>query len=157
MIADREILRGLSFAAEPGQTGRLSSGPTGAGKRPCRAFSTALRYWQVAPCGLNGRDIRDITQGACAPPPSVCACRTRCFVQRINDWLQTLPMRARNAFAFRIEQAAARCAQIHDFIASLRSLMTRMVGDVVEALRRGRAARSDCADPALKNPAILIL
>ena len=149
---DRQILDGLSFTAEPGQTVAIV-GPTGAGKSTISRI--LYRFYDIAGgrVTVDGRDIRDVTQGSLRAAIGMVPQDTVLF----NDTIGYNIAYARPGATQEEVEQAAREAQIHDFIASLPQGYDTLVGERGLKLSGGEKQRVAIARTLLKNPAILIL
>ena len=149
---DRQILNGLSFAAEPGQTVAIV-GPTGAGKSTISRI--LYRFYDIAggSVTVDGRDIRDVTQGSLRAAIGMVPQDTVLFNDTIG---YNIAYAKPGASQSEIEEAS-RAAQIHDFIAGLPQGYSTLVGERGLKLSGGEKQRVAIARTLLKDPAILIL
>lgn len=150
--SDREILRGMSFTVEPGQTVAIV-GPTGAGKSTLSRI--LYRFYDIASGSvrIDGHDLRDITQVSLRAAIGMVPQDTVLFNDTIG---YNIAYAKPGADQSDIEQAA-RDAQIHDFIVSLPNGYDTMVGERGLKLSGGEKQRVAIARTLLKDPAILIL
>ena len=149
---DRQILDGLSFTAEPGQTVAIV-GPTGAGKSTISRI--LYRFYDIAggSVRVDGKDIRDITQSSLRAAIGMVPQDTVLFNDTIGYNIRYADPDATDAQM----QEAARAAQIHDFIAALPQGYDTLVGERGLKLSGGEKQRVAIARTLLKDPAILIL
>ncbi len=149
---DRQILHGVSFTVEDGQTVAVV-GPTGAGKSTLSRI--LYRFYDIAggSVRIDGRDIRDVTQGSLRAAIGMVPQDTVLFNDTIG---YNIAYANPDASQSEVEQAA-RDAQIHDFIARLPKGYDTMVGERGLKLSGGEKQRVAIARTLLKDPAILIL
>ncbi|MEM7728942.1 MAG: ABC transporter ATP-binding protein/permease [Pseudomonadota bacterium] len=149
---DRQILHGVSFAVEDGQTVAVV-GPTGAGKSTLSRI--LYRFYDIASGSvrIDGTDIRDITQDSLRAAIGMVPQDTVLFNDTIG---YNIAYAKPDATREQIEQAA-RDAQIHDFIERLPKGYDTLVGERGLKLSGGEKQRVAIARTLLKDPAILIL
>lgn len=149
---EREILKGISFSIQPGQTVAIV-GPTGAGKSTLSRI--LFRFYNIASgvVRIDGRDLNTLTQASVRQALGIVPQDTVLF----NDTIGYNIGYARpGATQADIEQAA-RDAQVHDFIESLPDGYNTIVGERGLKLSGGEKQRVAIARTLLKNPSILIL
>jgi ATP-binding cassette subfamily B protein len=150
--ADREILKGVSLTAEPGQTVAIC-GSTGSGKSTIGRL--LFRFYDVNKGALriDGQDVRQVTQDSLHAAIGVVPQDTVLF----NDTIRyNIAYGKDGATQTEIEEAA-RAAQIHDFIQSLPEGYDTAVGERGLKLSGGEKQRVGIARTLLKNPPILLL
>jgi len=150
--ADRAILKDVSFEIMPGETVAVV-GPTGAGKSTLSRI--LFRFYDIegGNVTVDGQSLTDITQDSLRKSIGIVPQDTVLF----NDTVGYNIVYAKpNATQADIE-AAAKAAQIHDFIAGLPKGYDTMVGERGLKLSGGEKQRVAIARTLLKNPAILIL
>ena len=149
---DREILHGVSFAVPPG--GKLAIvGPTGAGKSTIARL--LFRFYDVTEGRvlIDGRDTRDITQQSLRAAIGVVPQDTVLF----NDTIRYNIGYGRIGASQAEVEAAARQAQVHDFVLRLPDGYNTLVGERGLKLSGGEKQRVAIARTILKDPRILIL
>ena len=149
---DREILKGISFTAEPGQTIAIV-GPTGAGKSTLSRI--LYRFYDIdgGSVTIDGVDIRDAQQLSLRQRIGIVPQDTVLFNAGIG---YNIGYAKEGASQAEIE-TAARAAQIHDFITGLPKGYDTQVGERGLKLSGGEKQRVAIARTLLKNPPILIL
>ncbi len=150
--AARKILKGVDLVAEPGQTVAIV-GATGSGKSTIGRL--LFRFYDVTGGRLtiDGQDIRDVTQESLHAAIGVVPQDTVLF----NDTIRYNIAYGRAGATEEEIFAAARAAQIHDFILSLPEGYETAVGERGLKLSGGEKQRVGIARTLLKDPPILLL
>ena len=150
--ADRAILKDVSFEIKPGQTVAVV-GPTGAGKSTLSRI--LFRFYDIESgiVSVDGQSLSSITQDSLRKSIGIVPQDTVLFNDTIG---YNIAYAKPDATQDEIE-AAARDAQIHDFITGLPKGYDTMVGERGLKLSGGEKQRVAIARTLLKNPAILIL
>jgi len=149
---NRPILDDVSFTVKPGQTVAIV-GPTGAGKSTLSRI--LFRFYDISAgsVAIDGRDIRTIAQDSLRRAIGIVPQDTVLF----NDTIGYNIGYAKPGASQDEIEAAARAAQIHDFIAGLPAGYNTKVGERGLKLSGGEKQRVAIARTLLKDPAILIL
>ncbi len=150
--ADRQILKGVTVVAEPGQTVAIV-GSTGSGKSTIGRLLFRFYDVQGGALRIDGQDIRSVTQESLHAQIGVVPQDTVLF----NDTIRYNIAYGRDAATEADIIAAARAAQIHDFIESLPQGYDTTVGERGLKLSGGEKQRVGIARTLLKNPPILLL
>ncbi|TKX68748.1 ABC transporter ATP-binding protein [Halorubrum sp. SP9] len=163
--ADEEVLSGVSFTADPGDTVALV-GPTGAGKSTL--LKLLLRLYDVTDGAVrvDGHDVRDVTVESLRSSIGYVAQDTTLFDGTIAENI-------RYGRFTRIEEAgadgldeeavrervveAAKAAEAHEFVSSLPNGYETRIGERGVKLSGGQRQRLAIARVVLQDPAILIL
>ncbi|WP_299628238.1 ABC transporter ATP-binding protein/permease [uncultured Tateyamaria sp.] len=150
--AARPILKGVSVVAEPGQMVAIV-GSTGSGKSTIGRL--LFRFYDVGSGALriDGQDIRDVTQESLHAAIGVVPQDTVLF----NDTIRYNIAYGRDDASPDDIVAAAKAAQIHDFIEALPDGYDTTVGERGLKLSGGEKQRVGIARTLLKNPPILLL
>ena len=150
--AARPILKGVSITAEPGEMVAIV-GSTGSGKSTIGRL--LFRFYDVGSGALriDGQDIRDVTQDSLHAAIGVVPQDTVLF----NDTIRYNIAYGRDGATQEQIEAAAKAAQIHDFILTLPDGYDTMVGERGLKLSGGEKQRVGIARTLLKDPPILLL
>ena len=149
---DREILKGVSFTVPVGGSIAIV-GPTGAGKSTISRL--LFRFYDVTSGAIliDGVDVRDLAQHSLRASIGVVPQDTVLFNDTIG---YNIGYGRPDATQADIE-AAAKAAQVHDFVAKLPDGYATRVGERGLKLSGGEKQRVAIARTILKDPRILIL
>jgi ATP-binding cassette, subfamily B, bacterial len=149
----REIaLEGVSFVARPGQLVALV-GPSGAGKTTMTYLIPRLYDPTSGVIRIDGHDLRDVTLESLSSAIGMVTQETYLFHDTIRTNLTYAEIDATQAEI----EAAARAANIHNFIMELPEGYDTIVGERGYRLSGGEKQRIALARVILKNPRILVL
>ncbi|MFO1325529.1 MAG: ABC transporter ATP-binding protein/permease [Burkholderiales bacterium] len=148
---NRQILFDVSFTIPAGQTVAVV-GPSGSGKSTLARL--LYRFYDVTRgrITIDGQDIRDVRQASLRAAIGIVPQDTVLF----NDSIEYNIAYGRPGATHDEIVAAARLAQIHDFIVSLPDGYATAVGERGLKLSGGEKQRVAIARAVLKAPAILI-
>jgi ATP-binding cassette subfamily B protein len=148
----RHVLKDVSFHVVPGQMVAFV-GPSGSGKTTITSLVPRFYDPQSGAVLVDGIDVRDVTLASLRGNIGIVAQETYLFHDTIGANLRYAKM---DATAEELV-AAAKAANIHDFIASLPSGYQTIVGERGYKLSGGERQRLAIARVLLKDPRILIL
>jgi ATP-binding cassette, subfamily B, heavy metal transporter len=149
--AKRQILRDVSFTIPAGRTVAVV-GPSGAGKSTLARLM--FRFYDVTGgrITIDGQDLRDVTQASLRAAIGIVPQDTVLF----NDSIEYNIAYGRPGATHDDIVAAARLAQIHDFIVTLPDGYATPVGERGLKLSGGEKQRVAIARAILKAPAVLV-
>ncbi len=147
-----EVLRGVSFRAEPGELVALV-GPSGAGKTTISQLVPRIYDVRSGRVLIGGYDVRDVTQQSLRARIGVVSQDAHMFHDTIRANLTYAKPDARESELW----AAVEAAQIADLVASLPDGLDTVVGDRGYRLSGGEKQRLAIARLLLKAPEIVIL
>jgi ATP-binding cassette subfamily B protein len=145
-------LDGVSFSAQPGQLVALV-GPSGAGKTTLTYLIPRLYDPTSGRICLDGHDLRDVTLDSLTAQVGMVTQETHLF----HDTIRTNLLYARLDATQEQLEAAARAANIHDFILGLPDGYDTVVGERGYRLSGGERQRLALARVILKDPRLLVL
>jgi ATP-binding cassette subfamily B protein len=147
-----KALDDVSFTAQPGKLVALV-GPSGAGKTTLTYLIPRLYDPTEGRILLDNYDLRDVTLDSLSAQIGMVTQETHLF----HDTIRTNLLYAR-LDATQVElEAAARAANIHDFVVSLPDGYDTIAGERGYRLSGGEKQRIALARVILKNPRILVL
>jgi ATP-binding cassette subfamily B protein len=149
---DRTALDGVTFHIEPGQMAAFV-GPSGAGKTTITQLVPRFYDPQRGSVRIDGIDVRDVTLASLRENIGIVTQETYLFHDTIAANLRYARADASEAQMI----AAAKAANIHDFIAGLPLGYQTIVGERGHKLSGGERQRLAIARVLLKDPCILIL
>ncbi|HVO41544.1 MAG TPA: ABC transporter ATP-binding protein [Aggregatilineales bacterium] len=145
-------LTDISFTLKPGQLAALV-GPSGAGKTTISYLLPRLYDPTAGRVLIDGHDLRDVTLNSLADAMGVVTQETYLF----HDTIRTNLLYARPEATAAEVEAAARAANIHDFIMDLPNRYDTIVGERGYRLSGGEKQRIAIARVILKDPRVLVL
>ena len=150
--SDRQILRAISFVIAPGTTVAVV-GSSGAGKSTLARL--LYRFYDVneGRITIDGQDLRQVTQASLRAAIGIVPQDTVLF----NDSIAYNIAYGRPGATQDQVEAAARSAQLHDFITRLPQGYDTPVGERGLKLSGGEKQRVAIARMLLKDPPILVL
>jgi len=149
---DRNILNGISLTAEPGEMVAIV-GSTGSGKSTIGRLLFRFYDVQGGSLRIDGHDVRDVTQSSLHRQIGVVPQDTVLF----NDTIGYNIAYGKDGATQEEVVAAAKAAQIHEFISALPEGYDTPVGERGLKLSGGEKQRVGIARTLLKNPPILLL
>jgi ATP-binding cassette subfamily B protein len=152
VVDSGEILKGLSFAVEPGTMTALV-GPSGAGKTTITALIPRLYDVTGGSIEINGNDIREYELESLRNSIGIVMQDAHLFHETIEENLKY----AKEDATLEEMQSACTAAQIWPLISSLPQGISTMVGERGHRLSGGEKQRLAIARLLLKSPSLVIL
>ena len=149
---DRPILKGVTLEVPAGQTVAVV-GPSGSGKSTIGRLLFRFYDVQDGAVLIDGQDVREVTQDSLHDAIGVVPQDTVLF----NDTIGYNIAYGRDGATQDDMEAAAKAAQIHDFVAGLPEGYDTLVGERGLKLSGGEKQRVGIARTLLKDPPILLL
>lgn len=150
--AREQVLDHITFRAEPGHLVALV-GPSGAGKTTMTYLIPRLYDPVSGKICIDGNNLKDVTLDSLTAQIGMVTQETYLF----HDTVKVNLLYARPDATQEEIEAAARAANIHDFIAGLSAGYDTVVGERGYRLSGGEKQRLALARVILKNPRILVL
>jgi ATP-binding cassette subfamily B protein len=148
----REVLRDVTFTAEPGRLVALV-GPSGAGKTTITHLVSRLYDVSAGAVRIDGHDVREVTLDSLRETIGVVTQDAHLYHDSIRANLRY----ARPEATDEELEASLRAAQIHDLVASLPDGLDTMVGDRGYRMSGGEKQRLAIARLLLKAPSVVVL
>ena len=149
---NRSILKGINFSVPAGQTVAIV-GPSGAGKSTLSRLLFRFYDYSKGEILINGKPLQDYTMASVRKAIGVVPQDTVLF----NDTIAYNIAYGRHSASHEEIIAAAKQAQVYDFIQSLPEGFDTIVGERGLKLSGGEKQRVVIARTILKNPGILLL
>ncbi len=150
--AREHALQQITFTVQPGQLAALV-GPSGAGKTTLTYLIPRLYDPLQGRILLDGHDLRDVSLDSLSEQIGMVTQETHLF----HDTIRTNLLYARLDATQAELEAAARAANIHDFIHEMPEGYDTVVGERGYRLSGGEKQRIALARVILKDPRILVL
>jgi ATP-binding cassette, subfamily B, bacterial len=148
----REVLRDVTFTAEPGRLVALV-GPSGAGKTTITHLVSRLYDVSAGSVRIGGHDVREVTMESLHATIGVVTQDAHLYHDSIRANLRYAKPEATDEEL----DAALRAAQIYDLVASLPDGLDTMVGDRGYRMSGGEKQRLAIARLLLKAPSVVVL